>query len=186
MIYELPQALEIDGTAWDIRTDYRVVLTILEAFDDPNLEDQHKLYVCLYNLYEDFEHMPQDIYNKAYSAAVKFIDAGRDHDDRPTGPKTLDWVQDAPLLFPAVNRVAGMEIRSVEYLHWWTFMGYFMEIHDGTFAQVLQLRGKKAKGKKLEKYEREYWAENKDICQLKTKLTDEELAEKEKLKALLG
>ena len=98
----------------------------------------------------------------------------------------MDWEQDEAIMFPAINKVAGFETRSAEYIHWWTFMGYYMEISEGVFSNVLNLRMKKAKGKKLEKWEREFWNSNRDICTLKTKLSSEEQAEKDRINALLG
>ena len=98
----------------------------------------------------------------------------------------MDWEQDESIMFPAINKVAGFETRSAEYIHWWTFLGYYMEISDGIYSQVLALRMKRAKGKKLEKWEREFWSTNKSICVLKPKLTAEEKADKDRLEALLG
>ena len=45
---------------------------------------------------------------------------------------------------------------------------------------------KKAKGKPLEKWEREYWRENKALCVLNAKLSEEEKAERDRINALLG
>ena len=183
MYFDLPKALEVNGVEYAIRTDYRVILTILAAFEDPELQNEEKVYVCLYNLYEDFGELPQDSYKDAFEAAMGFIDhstgGGR-------GAKTMDWEQDANLLFPAINKVAGYEVRSVEYLHWWTFLGFFMEIGEGVFSTVLSLRSKKNSGKKLEKWEREWWAKNQAICKIKIRYTEEEKAEQDALKALLG
>ena len=184
MIYDLPEVLEFGGREWAINTDYRDVLNILEAFEDPDLSDDEKAFVCLCCLYEDFESIPRTELQAAYEAAIGFIDHGSG-EDQP-GPRTMDWAQDAPLIFPAVNRAAGFEVRSVEYMHWWTFMGLFMEIHDSVYSTVLGLRQKKARGKKLEKYEKEYWQQNKGICELKKRLTEEEKAEEERLKSIFG
>lgn len=107
-------------------------------------------------------------------------------DEQKPPPRVMDWEQDESIMFPAVNKVAGFEVRSARYVHWWTFMGYYMEISDGVFAQVLNLRLKRAKGKKLEKWEREYWISNRAICALRTKLSEEEQAEKDRIDALLG
>ena len=63
-------------------------------------------------------------------------------------------------------------------------MGYFMEISDGVFSQVLSLRLKKAKGKKLEKHEREFWTANRSICVLQKKISNEQKAEIEHLKEM--
>ena len=183
MIFDLPTALEVGGREWAVRTDFRDVLTVLVAFGDPDLEDGDKAFVCLHNLYEDFDQMPRGLYQEAYNAAVEFIDHGGDN--KP-GPRTMDWEQDAPLIFPAVNAAAGFEVRAVEYMHWWTFLGYFMEIKETTYATVLSLRQKKARGKKLEKYETEFWNQNTGICKLKPKYTEAEKAEIERLKGILG
>ena len=186
MIYDLPTSVEFGGQEWEINTDFRDVLSILTAFEDVELTDQEKAYVCLHNLYVDFEHIPPEQAQEAYDAAIEFIDHGNHDDKIRPNKKTMDWTQDAPLIFPAVNHVAGFEVRSADYIHWWTFMGYFMEIKDSTYSTVLSLRQKKARGKKLEKYEQDYWKENRAICEIKRRETEEEKEEKARLRALLG
>ena len=184
MVFDLPTCLEVNGQTWSIRTDFRDILKILIAFEDPELEKNEKQYICMFILYEDFDSIPPGEYQAFYDAAIRFIDNGAENDGH--SPRTMDWEQDATILFPAINRVAGFETRSAKYIHWWTFMGFFMEIKDSIYATVLNLRQKKAKGKKLEKWEREFWQTNSKICVLKTKLTAEEQAEKDRLNALLG
>ena len=185
MLYELPTALEFGGRAWAINADYRDVLRVLAAFGDPDLTDGEKAYVCLRNLYPQMEEIPPEQMQAAFDAALAFIDGGRAGGERP-GPRTMDWEQDAPLIFPAVNRAAGFEVRSAKFLHWWTFLGYFMEIRDSTFATVLALRAKRARGKKLEKHEQEYWRDNPGICRLREPLTAAERAERERLREAVG
>ena len=184
MLFDLPKSLEVGGKRWPIRSDFRDVLTVVLAFEDPDLGQREKAYVCLDIIYPDFEDMPEKLYGEAFEAAIGFIDHGK-KDGHP-GPRTMDWEQDADLLFPAVNHVAGFEVRDVEYMHWWTFLGLFMEIGEGTYSTVLSLRQKKAKHKKLEKWESEWWSNNIGICKLKERYSEEELAEQARLKALLG
>lgn len=188
MIGQLPESLSVSGVEYGIRTDFRDVLSILEAFNDPELENSERVYVCLFILFRDFDAIPPEQYEEAFKRALWFIDCGADPDQKTpkTKPRTMDWEQDENILFPAVNRVAGREVRALPYLHWWTFYGYFMEIQEGVFSHALSLRQKKASGKKLEKWERDFWNANKDICELKTKLTAEEQAAKDRLNALLG
>ena len=185
MIFELPTSLEFGGREWDINTDYRDILTILVAFEDVELTNAEKAFVCLHNLYVDHDSIPPEQAQAAYDAAIEFIDHGQ-HDDKTVHKKTMDWEQDAPIIFPAINHVAGFEVRSADYMQWWTFLGYFMEIKDDTAATVFSLRQKKAHGKKLEKYEQEFWKNNRAICELKRKETEEDKAEKAALDALLG
>lgn len=185
MIFDLPERLEIGGEEWEIRTDFRDILNILTAFEDRELKDNEKQYICLFILFKDFETMPPAMYEEALRAALEFIDHGANDGERKSAPRTMDWTQDAPILFPAINRIAGYETRSAKYIHWWTFVGYFMEINEGVASTVLSLRGKKARGKKLEKWEREFWQQNKEICVLRERETSEDKAEKERLKAIL-
>ena len=184
MIFDLPTSVEFGGREWAIETDYRQVIRVLAAFEDPDLTEAEKATICLYNLYVDLEDIPGDQMQGAFDAALAFIDAGNGGDE--DGPRTMDWTQDAPLIFPAVNRAAGFEVRSVDYMHWWTFLGLFMEIKDSVYSTVLGLRQKRARGKKLEKEEREFWEHNQKICKLRPHYTAEELAEQERLKRLIG
>lgn len=189
MIYELPKTLYVNDIEYGIRTHFADVLNILGAFNDPELEDSEKVYTCLYILFVDFDTIPQSDYEAAFRAALDFIDCGMTastSEKKSARAHVMDWEQDAAILFPAINKVAGYEVRSAKYLHWWTFMGYYMEISDGVFSHVLSMRQKKLKGKPLDKWEREYWNSNKDICVLRPKLTAEEQAERDRLNALLG
>ena len=82
-----------------------------------------------------------------------------------------------------MNRVLGYESRAVKYdvenntggVHWWTFLAAYMEIGgDCLFSQIVTIRDKKQRGKKLEKYEREWLKRNADIVNLKTNYTESE------------
>lgn len=166
MLGQLPKTLKVNGKDYKIRPDYRNILRIFEAFADPNLSDNDKLYVCLKRIYVDFMTIPKGDLKEAYEQAHWFIGCGQVEEKRPP-MKTFNWIKDAPILFPAVNKVAGMEVREVPYMHWWTFMGYFQSIDsDSLFGTVLSIRQKKAKGKKLEKYEKEFCNNNKALMAL--------------------
>ena len=172
MFWELPQSLEVAGVEYDIDSDFRTVLRVLAAYGDPELSDSEKALVCLANVYIDAASIPAEHLQEAYEAAVRFIDNGQEPEER--GPRAMDWEQDAPLIFPAVNSVAGFEVRLTDYLHWHTFLGYFMEIRDGVFSAVMRLRRKRNKNQKFDKSENEFWNGNRKICELKVKLTAEE------------
>lgn len=190
MAWELPTALMVGGQFWKIRSDFRAILDILKNFNDPEMELDEKWYVCLYILYEDFEQMPSDLYEEAGEKALEFIDAGVPKDDSKNQPSLMDWEQDAPIIIPAINKVLGKECRQEEYLHWWTFTGAYMEIGECLYSNVISIRAKNAKGKKLETYEKEFARNNKHLVFLQKKLNEEEREEekerKDALKALLG
>lgn len=59
-------------------------------------------------------------------------------------------------------------------VHWWTFLSAYTEIGDCLFAQIVGIRSKKAKGKRLDKSEQEFYRKNKSIVDIKVRYTDAE------------
>jgi len=166
-MYELPTNIQIGDKTFNIRNkgDYRVILDCMKVFNDMELDDEEKLISCLIifyediNSYEDLNKLP-DI-EKAINEMMKFFNVGQE--ERPgikTNYKLVDYEQDEQLICSAVNNVANVEIRSVPYCHWYTFMGYYMAIGECTFSTIVNIRYKVASGQKLEKHERKFKNEN--------------------------
>lgn len=171
MIYDLPTSLEIGGKEYEIRSDYRATLDICVSLSDPELEDRDKALVALTILYPDFEDMPLEHYREALEKCCWFINGGEE-DSGPKAPKLLDWEQDFKLIAAPINRVLGQEIRSIKYLHWWSFVAAFNEIGgDCTFAQVVAIRDKQARHKALDKAEKEWLKRNRHLVDFKRKYT---------------
>lgn len=186
--WELPTYLYVGGENWKIRSDFRAVLDILKFFNDPEYEPDEQWEICLDILYIDYDvenPPPNHIKSEMMEKAIELIDMGI-KDDGKRKPHTMDWEQDAVIIIPSVNRVIGKEVRSLEYLHWWTFLGAYMEIGESLFSQILNIRMKKAKGKKLEKWEQDFYKENKELIDLHVKRAERSEEEKKALYELLG
>ena len=192
--WNLPTSLNVGGRNYKLRTDYRVILDILTAMNDPDIfepgmtEEEKQLERALTMLqifYIDFDTMPSSDWQEASEKACEFIDCGI-KDDGKQKPRLIDWEQDAPVIVPAVNKVCGKDVRSVKYMHWWTFFGYYMEIGECTLATIVSIRDKKRRGKKLEKWEQEFYRNNKKLVDLKTKKIERSEEEKEALRKLFG
>lgn len=163
MIGLLPRTLKVQNKTYAIRSDYRSVLRIISAFNDKDLSDTEKVFICLKRIFIDLDQIPREALSDAYKAASEFIEC-RLSSDKPS-PKVVNWDKDEQLIFPAINKVAGFEVRAVPDLHWWTFLGYFQVIdRDDLWGAVLTIRQKKALHKKLEKYEKEFLAANRELC----------------------
>ena len=128
--------------------------------------------------------VPREYELEAMEFLSVFISYG-EKDPKPA-PKLIDWEQDTRVIVADVNKVAGMEIRALPYLHWWTFLSYFCAIGEGQLSTVVSIRDKLRRGKKLEKWEQDFYRENKSLVDLKTRYSAEELSEQEWLKKLLG
>lgn len=181
---ELPVTLEICGIAYEIRTDFRAIFDIFAAFNDNELKDWEKLSVMLTILYVHSEEIPRECYQEAIRQANWFIDCGIQ--ENKNKPRTMDWEKDANIIFPAINHIAGREVRNPKvYTHWWTFIGYYMEIREGVFSTVLRIRQKKEAGESLEKWEAKFYRENQELCMLQI-TSKEEAKELEFIKKLVG
>lgn len=195
MIGNLPKSLNIDGKDYPIRPGTKKIFRVLEAFQDPELEPYEKWVVAMCLIFEGFS-CPDDVFEAAdggfnLAEAQKqiewFISAGKPERKILEKP-VYDWKQDEQMIFSAVNKVAGKEVRGknkLKKLHWWTFLGYFDGIGEGTFSYVVSIRNKLNKGKKLEKHEKEFLAHNKDLVKLKKTKTREEQEQEDAYNALL-
>lgn len=186
MLGQLAKTLTVGGSEYAIRTDFRIMLTIFEAFADPELDEREKCFVCLKCLFEDFDSIPPEHLSEAAEKAYRFADGDMPR-SRQEDIKLIDWEQDAAMIFPAVNKAAGFEVREVGYMHWHTFLGMFSVIGDGLFSEVVHIRAKRAKGKPLDKAESEFYRTHRALIDIKNKLSEQQEAEDEAfLKELLG
>ena len=183
-MFGLPTTLSVNGRDEPIRWEYTAVLDIISTMNDPELEDIEKVYATLWIMYENFETFRKEDYKPAFEAMCEFMNNGAEEKDSG-GVRTVDFEQDYNLLIPAINRVAGKEIRSVEGIHWWTFLGWFMEMGECTYSTVLSIRNKRKKGKKLEQWEQEFYSANKNLVDIRRKLTEEEKENEKWINSLL-
>ncbi len=98
--------------------------------------------------------------------------------------QVLDWEQDEKMIFSAVNKVAGHEVRTDDHMHWWTFLSYLSEIGEGLLSEIMHIRWKRGRGKQLDKSEREFYRENSNIIHIKQRLSAEQQAENDYVDSL--
>ncbi len=183
--YELPSSVSVGGTEFPIRTDYRVVLDVFAAMNDADVPAYARGELIGIMMFPDWDKIPIGKKCEAVERVIEWIDQGN-HDDGKPHPRLIDWEQDANLIVPAVNAVAHTEIRALPYLHWWTFLAYYMDISgESLLSTVLTIRQKRAEHKKLEKWEQEFYRKNKDRVDLRTRETAEIKAEKEQIEKYL-
>ena len=180
--WQLPETAVIGGNEYEINTDFRDVMDVIKVLTDPDRLEYTRWLTAIALFYEG--EIPKEHEYEAMEYLSAFISYG-EIDAKP-GPRLLDWEQDAQAIVADVNRVAGREIRCLPYLHWWTFLSYFQAIGEGQLSTIVAIRDKLQRGKPLEKWEQEFYRENKSRVDLKKRYTEEELAEQERLKKLLG
>ena len=170
--YSLPTSAEFGDVEYEIRPDFRAALDILTALSDPELSDTERASVLLGVFYVD--EIQPEYEQDAIDYCLWFLNGGKE--GQKSGPKLMDWEQDFDLYCPCVNHVLGTDIRDPNTsIHWWTFLSAYMEIDgDSTFSQVVSIRDKKSRGKKLDKSEQEWLSRNRNLVDFKRKYTAEE------------
>ena len=176
MIWDLPIAVEINGKGHPIRNkcDYRVVLDVICALNDNELTDEEKVKCALFIFYEDVSQI--DDFGTAIKEMFRIINGGEEQEENhEQKPQLMDWEHDFPQLAPPISRVLGYDVRTPDkFTHWYSFLGGYQEIGECAFATLVSIRSKRAKGKKLEKWEQEFYQEHRKMVDLPKKLTQEE------------
>ena len=158
--WSLPESLTVGDTDIPIRADYRDVLKALGAFQEelPRYFQWCKAMRLFYR-----EPIPAGLRPAAAQAMADFLDCGAQ--EQPSR-RLICWDHDGQLIAGEINRVAGREVRSLPFVHWWTFLGWFHAIGDGPLAQVVAIREKLATGKKLDDVQQAFYMKNRALVRL--------------------
>lgn len=173
--WSYPTSINVSGTDYPIRYNYGAVLDLFIALNDPECagateEETNYIHamIILQIMFPDCDSIPPENWQEAINKVCEFIDTGIS--DKGNNPKTMDWEQDATILIPEINKILGYEVRNPGIdTHWWTFVGAYMGIGESLFSNVVRIRHKKSKGKKLDKQEQEFYKENKSLIDFKQK-----------------
>lgn len=182
MTWDLPIEITVDGETYHIsnKCDYRVVLDVIDTLNDVDYSEKERIIVALMQFYEELNRS-----NIAKCPHLELLVANMmdiinleqtDDNTARERPALMDWQHDLPILAPPISRVLGYSVRNREhYTHWYDFVGAYMEIGgDCVFANVVSIRNKRAKGKKLDQGELEFFREYQKQIVLPVKLTKEE------------
>ena len=161
--WSLPVKVEIGGVTYGIHADYRDILDIIGYLNNRKEPEFIRWLVALALFYD--KEIPQGNQVDAMEYLIQFINCGKAEDPTPA-PQLLDWELDAQAIVADVNKGAGFGVRSVPFLHWWTFVSYFSAIGEGQLSMLVSIRDKLHRNKKLEKWEMEYYKKNRNAVDL--------------------
>ena len=171
-MYKLLTSVTVNSRTYHIthNGDFRMVLDCLSALRDENISGDSRVLASLLIFYNEFNalhdiHAHNEDITELLNFMLNFISGGEEDNDnggRRNKP-LIDWEKDSNMICSAINKVAGTEIRALEYLHWWTFLGYYMAVGESTLSTVLTIRDKMTRGKKLEKWESEFKRDNPNL-----------------------
>ena len=166
MIGDLPSSINVAGKEYKIRCGFKDCLNIMAAFEDEELSNEEKLYVMLDVLYIEPDFNDSNI-EEAVDKAILFLLAGRQ--PQKSDEKPLSRLEkDEQLIFSAVNEVAHTDIRMDPNIHYWTYLSYVQAISSKSlFSSVVHIRDKLNRGEKLDKEEKKFYKDNKEMIDLR-------------------
>ncbi len=146
LIDELPDQVMIDGKLYDLDTDFKTAIRIIQDFEDNELTVYEKNYLMIRRL---FPVVPENT-DEALKQALKFLDggdapSGEDEDQAPQ--RLYSFTKDANLIYAAFRQTHGIDLQTAK-LHWWQFLALFMDLGaDTTFSNLVSLRKRVKEGK---------------------------------------
>ncbi len=142
-LYEpFPEEIEVDGIAYPIVTDFREWFRFADMLADEELEKEEKLYLMTQWLSE----APEEITSELVNAVFRFYRADalkpdslesddEEETEQPKRPPVFDWKYDAAFILSDFRRFYGIDLLSVEYMHWWEFRCLFDALPDDSQCQ---------------------------------------------------
>lgn len=176
LISELPRTLLINNLVYEINTDFRRGIEF-EGLFKKNLEDEEfwnealKIYYPILDMdimNNDFaniklyENITSNI-NEAIKKMLWFYKCGKEEEKEENKSNSnkeeiLSYEYDADYIFSAFLDQYGVNIKKIEYLHWWEFKAMIKGFKDDNkISEIMSIRAmdtKDLKGKELEHYKK--------------------------------
>ena len=165
----LPKSVEINGTRYEFNSDYRTILKLFKVLntDQSELLMQEIYYVCIKVFY--IGEIKATDYNEAIECMMLFLCGGEKEEETVKQPQLVDWDKDIDKIIAPISKSIGQDIRGLEYMHWWSFLGEYMEIGECRFSTIVSIRNKLAKKEKLADWEKKYYKEHKEEIDIVSK-----------------
>jgi len=141
-----PKEIEADGNKYPIVTDFREWFRFADMLADQELTKEEKLYLMTDWLLEAPVKITSELVNAVFgfyrANALKPDPPETDEDEeseenkQPKRPPVFDWKYDAAFILGDFRRYYGIDLLSVEYMHWWEFRCLFDALPDDSQCRI--------------------------------------------------
>ena len=139
----LPSSVKIDGTEYEINSDFRTSVLFSLLMEDDNLSEEEKVLQAL-NLY--YPVIPDNL-EEAIEQIKWFYSCGKL--DNPIGnkkaraisKKVFDFEVDANYIYSAFMSQYNIDLQDIEELHWWKFKALLEGLkEDNKLSKIIEYR----------------------------------------------
>lgn len=168
---ELPKSVDIDGEEYTINCDFRAGIKLDEIVNS-DMSEESKL-IELLSLY--YVKMPTNL-QEAIDKILWFYRCGEDEQKeeerqrykrRNSKEPAYSFSQDSPYIYAAFKEQYGIDLSTIEYLHWWKFVALFNSLNEDTkMSKIMYYRKVSTSG--MSRDQRAFINEMKKIYRLNT------------------
>ncbi len=170
LLDDFPNQVKIEGAVYDINSDFKSILLIMQLLENQLFTDEEKLLNSLDIFYKG--KIPKNI-SKAYSSMMDFMRMYEEMQENKKSCRVLDYEIDSGRIYSAFRQVYHIDL-NIHKLHWFLFNCLLENISEGKpkLIEIIQLRTMELDDKMpykqkalLRKLKREYSLEKQeDVC----------------------
>ncbi len=141
LFYEdYPTAVCVEGREIPIVTDFREIIKLIDMLKTEDMNPREKMYFLL----QYFQEQPED-FEKAVEALTDFVTMKEFYDqsmeeyepeeesgDESPRKDVYSFSIDYPFIFSAFLQDYRINIRTIQYMHWWEFRMLFSGLSEST------------------------------------------------------
>lgn len=139
----LPSSVKIDGTEYEINSDFRTSVLFSLLMEDDSLNEEEKVLQAL-NLY--YPVIPDNL-EKAIEQIKWFYSCGKldnpigNKKARASSKKVFDFEVDANYIYSAFVSQYNIDLQDIGQLHWWKFKALLEGLkEDNKLSKIIQYR----------------------------------------------
>lgn len=174
----LPETIEIEGTDYEIETNFRTYILFELMMQDTELSDVEKAMRGLELVYQK---TPENL-NSAVDGLLWFYSCGKQWREKKAGEvegvseiqRIYSFEYDDDYIYSAFLTQYHIDLQDIEYLHWWKFKALMRTLSsDLEFSKIMEYRSIDINSN-MTKEQRDFYRRKKELYALPLPADEEE------------
>lgn len=169
----LPTMVQINNMKYDINSDFRTSIVFSNIINTEDLTEE--VIFKILNLY--YPVIPADV-EKAINEIFLFYIAEEEKTERTkksgNNKRIFDYEEDSKYIYSAFLSQYGIDLQSIQYLHWWKFKAMFISLkEDNEIVKIMQYRSMDL-SKIQDKEQKKFYKKMKELYKLKERINEDD------------
>ena len=141
LINDYPTSVFLDDKEYDINSDFKTMLKIIEIIDDDLFTQNEKINNIVYLFYVECDFTTDKLY-LAYEEIIKFMSCYKESEkSNKNNKRTIDYSADSSFIYSAFIQLYQIDLSKTN-LHWFKFSSLINNLNDGKpfIVELMQCR----------------------------------------------